>query len=161
MVRASLALAAVVVGGWQAAAQEQNKVIGNWIVRIESDPFNDGQAKVVAMTRGNGASVLAVRCMGGELSVALGGDKYDAGDLFQIKFRADKLATIDTAAAAISSVVLQLETPPAMLRHMLGAKQYAFRITGATATVDYIFKAGPRSGEALAEVLKACPLKSD
>lgn len=90
--------------------------------------------------------------------MALGGPKYDTGDKFLIKFRADKEAVINTAGTAISDAVMQIDTPSEMVREMLTTKEYAFRVIGTTSN-DFVFRAGRGAAAALGEVTKTCPLK--
>ncbi|MFA6265968.1 MAG: hypothetical protein WC670_09680 [Pseudolabrys sp.] len=141
-----------------SAAVAASKVIGNWMVNIEADRFSDSTMNVVAITSGKSGGILAVRCLGGDLSIALGGPKFDTGDKFLIKFRTDKRPVVDTIAVAVSETFVEVDTTKEMVREMLTAKEYAVRIIGASSN-DFIFNAGSGAPKALAEVAKACPLE--
>jgi len=149
-IAASLVLSAASVA---TAAQQR---VGDWLVDAEADRFSEEKTTVVALTIADDGA-LAVRCLRGELSLALLG-KYRTGDLFVVKFRADRNAVIETVAKAISDDVMEIVTMPRMVRQMLSAREYAFRVMGAAASRDMIFRAGRGAPKAIGAVTKACPL---
>ncbi|MCW5693095.1 MAG: hypothetical protein KIT48_12090 [Pseudolabrys sp.] len=154
----SVASALAVVLGHPALAAP--KVIGNWLLTVEADRFSDAATNVIALTEGTGGDgVLAVRCLRGNLSIALGGTKFDTGDKFLVKFRADKNIVIDTTGTALSETIMQLDTTHEMVRQMLTAKEYAFRVIG-TSSKDFVFRAGRGAAKVLGEVTKPCPLSA-
>jgi len=138
-----------------AQADPRRQVIGNWFVTSDADRFGDG-VTVVALNVQD-ANSIALRCLQGELSLAMLG-KYAQGDLFQVKFRVDRWDVIDTVGFAISDSVLQIMTSPQMVRQMMSGSEYALRVTGTTSTRDYVFRAGA-AARALVPVVKACPLE--
>lgn len=147
---------AAVLMTFTTAAPAAQRVVGDWLVTVEADRFSDANKTVVALTVSDDG-VLAVRCLSSRLSLALLG-KYRTGDIFIVKFRADRHDIIDTKAAAISDEVMEIHTPPEMVRQMLSAKEYAFRVIGV-ARSDFVFRAGRGASRAIGEVTKACPLE--
>lgn len=138
-------------------AHAEQRMIGDWILKSEADAFSDKATNTIAMRMNDGMQLLAVRCLDGELSLALGGPKYRDGDIFFLKFRADKGEVIDTEGKAISEAVLQVVTKPEMIKQMMSAHRYALRVMGDT-QMDFIFRAGRGAERAIGEVVKACPL---
>jgi hypothetical protein len=155
------ALCCAALAAWamtSASHAQQPKIIGNWMLTVEADRFSDANTKVIAVTMNSAGDVLAVRCLSGQISFALGGERYKEGDQFDIKYRPDKLAIVETTGTALNEKMMEVETSAEMVRSMLEAKEYAFRIMGASSR-DVVFKAGAGAAKALAEVTKACPLK--
>lgn len=157
----SAALAAFLFAGPPSAvpaSADGSKMIGSWLVETEADRFSKARTLVIAQTANHLGAYLAVRCISGELSVALGIARYKVGDVFSVKFRADTNEVIDTDGIAILENIIQVDTSPKMIRQMMTAKEYAFRVTGF-ASNDVIFRAGRGAAMAIGEVAKACPLE--
>ena len=140
---------------------ETKKHFGAWEVSIEPDRFGD-KSNVVAMMFKEG-EMLAVRCLQSHLSIAFGvvallqRGPYREGDTFDIKFRVDREPIAAVQAVVLNANAMQLATTSVMVREIMDGREVALRITGATATSDHVFQAG-RAKEALAEVVKECPL---
>ena len=131
-----------------------------WEVEVEKDRFG-GPSRVVAVTVKD-ATGLAVRCLRGELSLAVieftfGQGRFNEGLLLDVKFRADGKEIIESKAFALDDKGFQLEKSHSLVRTMLGSKEYALRISYRGTTYDRIFPA--RGGDkAIVEMLKECPL---
>ena len=94
----SLTAATLVFLALVGAAHASERLIGNWIVTVTRDRFSENE-KIIAVTA-QSDGLFAVRCFDGELTLALGAAGVEGelkpGDLFQIKFRADRNAVIET-----------------------------------------------------------------
>lgn len=157
-VAGALVVTLVLSSGTYRTEAQQPKVIGNWMVSVEADRFSDAANKVIAMTSNSGGAIFIVRCLSSEISFAISGETYKTGDQYLIKYRPDKSEVIDTNGVALSEKIIVMDTSLEMVRSLVAAKEYAFRVIGAS-SYDLIFKAGAGAPKALAEVTKACPLK--
>jgi len=117
---------------------EGKSMVGDWMVSVEKDRF-DGADQVVAIGAGNNNRVAAVRCLKGESSLALLGE-FEAGQVAEIKFRVDNNPVVATLGSAINANVLQILTTDDMLRQMLDAREFAFRISTPRFSYDAVFK---------------------
>jgi hypothetical protein len=136
---------------------EENRVIGNWLLRVDDDRFSDGKT-VIAITA-QGSTLLAVRCIQKNFSLAISAPAggFEADDTVAIKFRADANPIVETTGAPINKAIIEVVATPDMRRELLTAREYAFRVTMPNgAESDSVFKAGA-AARALPEVLKACP----
>ncbi|MGH6684998.1 MAG: hypothetical protein ACRECA_13955 [Pseudolabrys sp.] len=150
----TLALMVSLVTAWGAKASQRE--VGDWLVTSMADRFSEVPTTNVVAIRVNEAGVfLAVRCLRGKLSLAMGGEKYESGDSFLVKFRVDDKPVIDTAARAISEDVMQISVQPGMVQQMIAGREYALRISGETQN-DYLFHAGRSAAQALGAVTSAC-----
>jgi hypothetical protein len=136
------------------------KHFGEWEVEVKKDRFGD-YTNVLASTLNND-DLLAVRCLHSDLSIVYGvayilRGPFRKGDRFSIKFRVDKQPIIEVRADAVNESIMQLETTSEMVREMMSGREYALRISDGTASSDHIFTA-ERAKEAIAEVVKECPL---
>jgi hypothetical protein len=85
-------------------AKETKSKIGNFIVSVDKDPFNEGET-YVAMTISKGA-IFAIRCLEDELSLAMSiRSDADVGD------SADVLVKVDDATADTISGQVITKTP--------------------------------------------------
>jgi hypothetical protein len=130
-----------------------------WQVSIDKDRFG-GPAKVIARTQKDNW-MLAVRCLHGELSVAmieatLRQGRFSEGMEINVKFKADNKEVVEAEATGLDDRMFQVNESDEIVRAMRGAREYAFRITYATTTYDRIFPGG--ADQAIAQVLKECPL---
>jgi hypothetical protein len=145
------ACALVLLGAAIAGAQDQKKLIGNWYVEVDKDRLTEGASKVLAATVQKG-NALGIRCFSGKASIALGG-KYKEGDVFGVKIRIDKNPVVNALGTTVSEQVLEIVLTKDLLRQLVGGKKYAFRVTGASATV---FRVG-NAKQVLADVVMECP----
>ncbi|GGF56499.1 hypothetical protein GCM10007301_15200 [Azorhizobium oxalatiphilum] len=145
------------------AIAEETKVYGDWAVNVERDRFGDASANKTIAIRVQAGNILAVRCFPKGLSVALiesrlGSGRFEEGMLFGVKFRADEKSVIDTAGVGLDDKIIQVDDSNSIVAQMVGAKEYAFRVTYKSVTFDKVFTAGKGAKQALDVVLKACPL---
>jgi hypothetical protein len=106
--------------------------------------------------------MLGVRCIQQELSVAIGdaslisSHKWDAGDSFEIKFRADDKPVLERAAQALNERVLQIEDSEVIMDQLAGSKEAAFRVSSG-ADISFDFAVPVRQADkVVAIVKKAC-----
>src|SRR4051794_33572919 len=103
--RRSIGIVILLASAAQPAMAQQKQRIGNFTVTTEKDRFGQG-ATAIALTVERGY-MLGVRCLQQELSVAIGdaslvlSHKWQAGESFQIKFRADAKGVLERSAQAI------------------------------------------------------------
>ncbi len=158
--RAVMIIALAVAMAIPAVAAPKTKVIGNWVLMIDDNPFGEG--KKTMASRSHGSTIFAVRCIGDELSFAVrwaGGDqKFTAGDEFLVKYRADSGPILDAVAHAVDQQMLLLAATQLMVKQLHDAKQVALRFVSAAVAFDEVFDVSGASW-ALADVVKACPLE--
>ena len=77
------------------------------------------------------------------------------------KFRADGRRIIEADAVAISDKVFQLGNSNEIVREMIGAGEYAFRIPYLNVTFDWTFSGSQSAARAFAMVTKECPLPNE
>lgn len=133
-----------------------------WDVSIDKDRFG-GPATVIAKTLVTSpASVLFVRCLQGQLSVAIADlnlsqpGRLSEGMDVNVKFKADDKEVIKSDATALNDRMFQVAESNDIVAAMRGAREYAFRITYETTSYDRIFPGG--ADQVIAKVLKECPL---
>jgi hypothetical protein len=96
------------------------KVSGDWMLNVEEDKFSDdAKPNVVAMRANSTGDFLALRCLQGRFSLALAGQKYETGDRFVVLLRVDKYPPDSTVGAAISELLLEIESEPKVGNEML------------------------------------------
>jgi hypothetical protein len=144
-----------------SASADTYKSFKGWVAKIEDNRFDD-TANVMAASVQNGF-VLAIRCIGGQRSVALtdlstSAGRYAERDILLVKFRADKKPILDTGAMALDDKMIQFADTDAMMEQMAGAKELAFRLEFKGASLDRVFAAGDVS-KAISLVSSKCPKK--
>lgn len=138
------------------AAQDADRVVGEWLINTKSDRFNDGQTRVIVMTTIQNGATFAARCMKKILSFALTDNtrKYNSGDIFKIALRADHNPVVDTLGEAADKM-LQIDATDAMLRQVRDAREFSLRVGTGVYNVEYTFKAAGAK-TALEPVFREC-----
>lgn len=157
MIRIGTALALAILGtGAVAADQQQKRIVGDWLLSIDNDPFHHGALNVIVLTvQGNDA--MAIRCIAGDPSIALNGD-YETGAKFSILFRVDRNPIIEATGTAVSAKLLAFTMTGPMLKQMIEGKEYSLRVTDSTTNIKKVFAAG-QAAEALIDVVRECPFE--
>jgi hypothetical protein len=137
------------------------RTVGNWMTSAKEDRFGDGGTFIAVVA--DGQVVLGVRCIQKHLSIGVGEFGFDQkpvakGDLFAFKFRVDALPIVETAGAAISDRLIQVDTEKDLVRSIRDGRETAVRVTDTSgATITHIFNtAGSR--KAFADLSRECPL---
>lgn len=158
----TMRLVSLFVLAMTATAMADNiKRFGNWEVSYIQGRFGD-KGKVIASVVQDG-TVLAIRCMNGDLSFALldidmGPGRFrEQGDI-TAKFQADGKSPVDVKGMVLTDKTLQIEMPDTVARQLIGTKELAFRVTYLKTTFDRVFKPGKSGPKAMSEVFKLCPL---
>ena len=142
-------------------AQTQTKVVGNWQVTIERDPFRDAP-RVFAVTGRTAAVRLAIQCYQGNLMIDLGdmnaSGAFLTGENVTLRFRADRRPIIDAVGVAINDRQVRIDPATEMVRQIVNAKEIAFEITRPQSWPELIYKP-TNSVAALAPLIAACPLR--
>lgn len=177
---------AVVLGvlafGGIAAAEPADRIIGDWIVSTDDLPravnlYPDMIAPIAGFIVGcigprRTLELMRIPGMSGEVdgkSHVLPIGAFAAGDRFEVKFRADYNSKIDMAGIAADNRNIEIAAPGApqifaqMFRQLLMAKEFFLQVrTPNPAPYGrelYFWFDNDRAAEALADVVKACPLE--
>ena len=136
----------------------RGETIGNFAVQFDVDRFTS-KPEVIAVTS-NAYGTLALRCLAGERSVAIGDASLEMspGEVLAVKFRADKKPASEISATALNAHLAQVGSVGSamVLGELLGASEIAFRITSQTETHDLVFELQSTT-DAVRAVYDACP----
>lgn len=151
---ASCALASA--GGTGFAAETRRS--GDWSITVEKDRFEDRTNIYAVVMRG--PSGFALRCLFGELSLALieAGPEpvFHTGDRLAVRLRADRGDVIPLFGSAISDRVAEFATDRADIDGLRSAREIALRVETKVLRYDIVFPARGTIG-AVKSVLSACP----
>jgi hypothetical protein len=141
------------------SAHAEQRIIGNWLLIVEPDRFSGGNTVVATTAQADG--LFAVRCIQQIFTLAVtvpGAERFNAGDPFKIKFKADANPVVETTGDAVNESIVEIIVTPDIRQTLAAAKEYALRVTTPAGTqFDSLFAAGDH--RALSEALKACPAK--
>jgi len=138
-----------------AQAEKTEKQVGNFSVTAEADAFGDGD-KVVAVTVQNGAAI-AIRCLEGQLSVAILVGPVSDDDKYSVKYRIDRKDIVEKDAFPLGGTALEISDSGQLIKDLPGAKEIAFRVADTTKDVFQTYTFTLRKIDAVsAEVLNAC-----
>ena len=159
MARSILALMICCVASSPANAQQGFTSVGDWIINVERSAF-DNNTTVIAITEGK-VSVLALRCLQGEITFAWGNPvqfvgRYKEGDIGQFKFRVDTGAIMTENGIAINDKIFQISSSASTLDDMTKGKRISIltNVKGITLEDSYSLRGGNRI---VGEIRKACP----
>ncbi|OYZ97686.1 MAG: hypothetical protein B7X99_13625 [Rhizobiales bacterium 17-65-6] len=76
--------------------------------------------------------------------------------MFDVKFRADDGKIVETIGIGLNDKTVEIVSGEDIIPQMKNAKEYAFRLTYKSITIDKIFTAGKGAKQAIEAVLKAC-----
>lgn len=145
-----MALIACLLSG--SPADAQTKSIGRWIVHSETN--------VVAITNSNLGDGFAVRCLGGDLTLAISEARtsYSEGDTFEIEWRVDRKPITKTKGIAISDGPIEVvDQVVEVIEQLPGARELTVKITSSASAHTLTFSL-TNVTKAIAPVLKMCPL---
>ncbi len=152
----TLVVAALIFFGLSSSAfaEKTVKIVGNFLVTIEDDPFGDG-SKVIAGTP-DGDDMLALRCLEGEMSVAFIHD-VDPAHSYSAQYRIDKQPIKEISAQPTSEKAIQLLDSAGIFDELQGAKQFAVKILDGTQDTSTTLSFDLKKIDAVVEIVKkAC-----
>lgn len=142
-------------------------MVGDWFTSSSRDNFDD-TSKLVAMSTSNaGDFVIGVRCFNHNLSILImpkdeENSPFRENSLYSVKFRGGSGPIINDAGMGIQRHGLAMVDSQKIMQAIVSSEKFAFRIDGEGMALsqDIVFQPH-RSRDALAEVVKECPPKSD
>ena len=153
-------LAGLVLLATCAAAEETKRNVGDWLVSTQGD---GKESRVVALLVKPPRAV-AVQCLGHDLSIELtkptpiGPGPMSPDATYTIQFRADQNGTINTYALGLNDTTIHVAAPKRMVAELADSNDFTFRVASNSGSTEvWAFKAGDAK-DALADVIKQCPV---
>lgn len=156
---AAAAICALVYADATTATESRRKV-GAWDLRTERDRFSD-ETNVIATTR-RGPMFLAVRCLQGERSIAIGDTSFAEAPFrpeqkLTVMLRFDDGAIERFRGVALNQRVLQLLDSGSFVPRVADTKEVAARLTTeAGASFDFVFPTNG-GGAVVSAIRRVCP----
>jgi hypothetical protein len=138
-----------------------DREIGDWMVTTKQSTFKAGAATVLAMTISEGY-VLGLRCLGGDLSIALGaangairGGNYTVGERATVRFKAGAGDIIERSVTAISDSMFQVDDVADIMIQIGHASEFAFQLEQGNTQSEISFET-KGNGKVSQLVMQSC-----
>lgn len=144
------------------AALAADTQIGSWEMSYEKSAFKEGTSTVVAIATNGSGYAIGLRCLQGDLSIALvelsgvaRAGRFAVGDNVQVRFRAGVGNIVERTATATTDTMIAVDDVDDMIRQLGLASKFAFQIRyrGVTSEISFSTKGNPKATD---YVLKGC-----
>ncbi len=137
------------------AHKREMKVVGDFVLTVEKDPFGQGETAVARAFVGTDG--IALRCIENSLSVAIlrTNPDWTEGDHFAIKFRADEKTIVGLLGYAVEKTAIEIADSSQLFDEMIGARSAAFRVESSISVYTFSIPL-IQVDKVIAEVKKAC-----